>query len=258
MSGVALHRATSAASPWRALLVPALAAAVAFALLMGLGLWQLERKTWKEDLLAQMDTRAYGEPVAIPSETDWPRWRAAADEFRRVRLSGRFEPATEIPVHGLAKPGREAIPGFFLFAPLRLEGGGTVMINRGFVPTELKSVGSRAPLPAGPVTVVGLERAPETRAAFVPANDPQRTEWFVRNLDDMNGTLGLSRVAPFYVDADSTPNPGGWPKGGQTQLTLKNDHLQYAISWFGLGASLLGVFGAFAWKRLVGDGSGGD
>jgi surfeit locus 1 family protein len=100
--------------------------------------------------------------------------------------------------------------------------------------------------------VTGLLRAPETRGAFVPENDFARNEWFVRNLGDMVRARGLTRVAPFYVDADKTTNPGGWPLGGQTRLALPNDHLQYALTWFGLGLTLVGVFGTFAWRRLTG------
>ena len=87
-------------------------------------------------------------------------------------------------------------------------------------------------------------RAPERRGWFVPPNDAGRDDWFVRDLGDIAQARGLERIAPFYVDADSTPNPGGWPRGGQTRLALTNDHLQYALTWFGLALTLLGVGGA--------------
>ena len=113
-----------------------------------------------------------------------------------------------------------------MFTPLRLSDGATVFVNRGFVPTELKDpkfrAGGESP---SPVTVTGLVRAPETRATFVPANDPAREEWFMRDPAAMARARGLDRVAPFYVDADAAPNSGGWPRGGQTNLNVPNNLL---------------------------------
>jgi len=246
--------AASASHPpaWRSLLAPAVATLVALAILVGLGVWQLERKAWKEGLIDQIQTRAYGPPVAIAPEADWPAWKAQDDEFRHVRLTGAFLHEFETPVHGLA-PGPGGVQqGFFLFTPLRLSGGGTVMVNRGFVPTELRDPAKRpGSQPTGEVTVIGLVRAPEPKGWFVPENKPAENQWFTRDAPAMAAAKGLI-VAPFYVAADDIPNPGGWPKGGQTSLDLPNNHLQYAFTWFGIAATLVGVFGAFAWKRLQG------
>jgi surfeit locus 1 family protein len=245
--------ADKGAGGWRSLIGAGIATLVAFAILVGLGIWQLERKTWKEGLIAQIEARAYGPPGDIVPESGWPAWRAAADEFRHVRLTGTLLHDRSVPLHGLAMIRGQAAPGFYIFTPLLLPDGATVMINRGIVPPDLRDRSRRAEGdPAGPVTVVGLVRAPEPRGAFVPANDPARDEWFVRDLGEMTAARSLNRVAPFYIDADATPNPGGWPLGGQTRLTLPNDHLNYAITWFGLALTLLGVFGAFAWRRLRG------
>lgn len=238
----------------RSLIAPFLASLAAFAILLSLGFWQLDRKAWKEGLLRQIETRAYGATGEILPEGAWPTWLASDDEYRRVRVEGEFLPDKLIALHGLAElRQRQASQGFYLFMPLRRGDGSLVMINRGFVPTELREEATRAllALPAK-ADVVGLVRGPETRGPFVPENDPKTGSWWVRNLGDMARAQGLSRLAPFYVDADSTPNPGGWPKGGQTQLTLRNNHLQYAVTWFGLAATLVGVFTAFALKRLSG------
>ena len=93
-------------------------------------------------------------------------------------------------------------------------------------------------------------RAPETRGAFMPENDPSRNQWFVRRPDEIAKAKGLTRVAPFLIDADPMPSPAGWPKGGQTRLSMSNDHLQYALTWFGLALTLAAVFAGFAWRRL--------
>lgn len=240
---------------WRGLAAPTVATAVALAILAALGIWQLERKAWKEDLLEQVRSRAYGAPVDIPAETAWPGWQAAAGEFTRVRLSGRFQDEETVPVHGLAEIRRnQASQGYYLFTPLRRDDGTTVVINRGFVPgDQLRATLDRLPAQDDGVSeVVGLLRAPEERGWFVPENQPDRGEWFVRNLTDMAAARRLVRSAPFYVDAGASPGQAGWPAGGQTQLTLPNNHLQYAFTWFGLGGALLGVYGRFAWRRLSG------
>lgn len=244
------------------LVVPAIATAFAFAALVGLGLWQVERKAWKEGLIDQIAVRAYGPAGEPVPERDWSVWRADADEFRRVRVAGTFLPDALVSLHGIAeeRPG-QALLGYYLFEPLRLSGGAVVVVNRGFVPAELRDPVVTG-LKAGPqaTALTGLVRAPESPGLFLPANDPKRGEWFVRSLDDMASSSGLSRVAPFYIDADLTPGGDPWPRAGQTPLTLRNPHLQYAVTWFGLACTLIGVFGVFALRRLRGaeDETGGE
>jgi surfeit locus 1 family protein len=243
------------APPWRGLIAPGIATLVAFAILIGLGTWQLERLSWKENLLTQIRTRAYAPPGAILPRTEWTHWRAADDEFRHVQVSGTFLNADEVLVHGIA-PGTAGTPllGYYLFTPLRLSEGGVVMINRGFVPENLRDPASRrANMPEGEVTVTGLVRAPEPKTWFVPANRPADKEWFTRDPAAMAAAKGLT-VAPFYVAADRDPDPAAWPRGGQTPLELPNNHLQYAVTWYGIALTLVGVFGAFVWRRLAGPG----
>ncbi len=237
---------------WRSLLVPGIATLVTLAILLGLGTWQLQRMAWKEALIARIEARAYGEPGAITPESAWGSWQAEGDEFRRVRVTGTFLHEHEAPVHGLAPAERGApAQGFYLFTPLRLGDGAVVFVNRGFVPTELRNASTR-PLsrPEGEVTVTGLVRAPEERGWFHPDDAPQENRWFTRDHRAVASARGLDRVAPFYVEADAAPNPGGWPRGGQTRLTLPNNHLQYALTWYGIAATLIGVFAAFAWRRI--------
>ena len=237
---------------WRVLIAPTVATLVALAILLTLGMWQLERKAWKENLLGAINARAFGPAVQVPAELEWPSWSPARDEFRRVEVTGTLLHDKEVQLHGLAEERRgQALQGFYIFTPLRRPDGSIVMVNRGVVPTALRDPSKRAEAQAaGQVTVAGLLRNPEERGWFVPANDPSKDEWFVRNLRDMATARGLERVAPFYIDADATANPGGWPRGGQTRINLPNDHLQYALTWFGLALTLLGVYAAFAWKRL--------
>ncbi len=242
----------------RSLILPGLVTLIALAILIGLGTWQLQRKAWKEDLVSQIETRAFGEPGAIVPETEWPHWRADQDEFRKVRVTGTFLHEFEVPVYGLARGERQGAPiqGYYLITPLKLASGAIVMVNRGFVPTDLRDPARRPESqPAGEVTVTGLVRAPEVRNPFTPNDDPARNQWFSRDPQAIAAAHNLQQVAPFLIDADASPNPGGWPRGGQTPLTLPNNHLQYAITWYGIALTLIGVFAAFAWRRLRGQDS---
>lgn len=234
------------------LVAPALATLAATAILLGLGSWQLERKSWKEGLIAQIQARAYAPPGTVVPEAGWAGWRADDDQFRRVSLEGTLRQDAAVPVLGLAElRGRQATQGVYLFVPLRLDDGSTIIVNRGFVPAEEKAA-TLARLDTRPerARIAGLVRAPEAKTLFLPANDPAAGTWLVRDIAEMARAKGLERVAPYYIDADATANPGGWPQGGQTPLTLRNQHLEYALTWFGLAATLLGVFAAFAAGRL--------
>jgi surfeit locus 1 family protein len=241
-----------ATPPRRSLLVPALASLVALAVLLGLGTWQLQRRAWKDALIQQIEARAYGPPGEILPESAWSGWRAEEDEFRKVRLTGTILHQHEAPVHGLAPAERGApVQGVYLFTPLQLASGGLVFVNRGFVPLELRDPATRPQSqPTGEVTVTGIVRAGEERNWFTPNDDPAKNRWFARDPQAMAQARSLERVAPFYVEADATPNPGGWPRGGQTRLNLPNNHLQYALTWYGIALTLIGVFAAFAWPRL--------
>lgn len=246
---------TVAAARARSLAAPTLATLVALAILLALGTWQVARKDWKEGLIAQIQARAYGEPGAIVPEASWPAFDAAAQEYRRVRLTGTFLHDREALVHGLmpSQTRGQPIQGFYVMTPLRLSDGGVVLVNRGFVPTQLRDPATRAAGRIdGEAAVVGLVRASQQKAAFVPENDPAANAWFTRDLGQIADARGLTRVAPFYVDAQEGATAGDWPRPGGTILDLPNNHLNYALTWYGLALTLVAVYGAFVWRRLKG------
>lgn len=242
--------AVVARGAWRDLIAPGIAALIALAILIGLGTWQIERKTWKEDLITRIVRQTQAAPVAPPLATDWD---PARDEFRHVRVSGRFLNDKETLVHGLAAgetPGR-ALQGYYVLTPFVRDGSGMVLINRGFVPTELKAQSDRRDgLIDGSTTVTGILRASEPRGLFVPEPDPARGEWFNRDIAGIASARGLSDVAPYLIEADAAPGQTTWPRGGQLRVDLPNNHLQYAFTWFSLAACLIAVFSVFAWRRL--------
>jgi surfeit locus 1 family protein len=208
------------------------------ALLVGLGVWQLERRVWKLDLIARVEQRVHASPVAPPGPEAWPRVTADHDGYRRVRLTGVLDADHETLVQAVTEQG----PGFWVLTPLRTDQGFTVLVNRGFVPPERRARASRPLDPAsGPASVVGLLRISEPRGGFLRANDPAAGRWYSRDVQAIAKARGLSNVAPYFIDADATPNPGGWPLGGLTVIRFPNSHLVYAFTWFGLALMTAGA-----------------
>jgi len=238
---------------FRALIVPGLFALVGLGVLSSLGVWQLQRLAWKEALIARAAARAELPAMAVPAEADWPQMTAVRDEYRRVAVSGRFLNHREALVYALlSEPkGKFSGPGYWVLTPLKTASGAALFVNRGFVPLERAAAATRREgQPTGIVTVTGLLRMPEGRSWFTPADDPARGLWQERDPVAIAKAYGLAPTAPFFIDADSTPNPGGLPQGGETKLAFPNRHLGYALTWFGLALALLAVFVAFALKQL--------
>jgi surfeit locus 1 family protein len=206
---------------------------------IGLGGWQLERLQWKRGLIAEREAAVAAPPVRPPEALAEARSMA----FRHIVYEGVFLNDKEILL-GATSP-RDGDAGFDVLTPLREAGGRIVFVNRGFVPSQLKDPNSRrAGQPEGTVRVAGLLRLPpdEKPGWFLPDNRADINYWFWVDLPAMAAADGLGDVAPFYIDADATPNPGGWPQGGVTPLELPNNHLQYAITWFSLAAGMVVVY----------------
>jgi len=247
---------STARAELRGLLLPSMLAAIGIAVLVGLGFWQLERRVWKEDLIARVEARTKAPAVPIPAEADWPSLSASPDEYSRVSASGRFQHAREALVYTvLSEPkGRFSGQGYWVLTPLELASGAIVIVNRGFVPIERKEPSTRREGQIeGPVTVTGLLRMPEVGNWFTPANEPARGAWYRRDPAEIAKYFAFARAAPFTIDADAAPVPGGLPQGGETRLVFASTHLGYALTWFGLALALLGVFTVFAGRRLRGE-----
>lgn len=216
-----------------ALVVLGVAALAVFLGLLALGIWQVERRAWKLDLIARVDQRVAAAPVAPPS--DWAGIDADRDEYRHVRISGRFLNDREAQVVASTAKGA----GYWVMTPLQSADGSVILVNRGFVPTENRDPATRAAGQVdGPVTVSGLLRITEPKGGFLRSNDPAAERWYSRDVAAIAASRGLTNVAPYFVDADATPNPGGLPIGGLTVIAFPNSHLVYAVTWFGLAALL--------------------
>jgi len=217
-------------------LVLLLSVGLAVAGLTALGVWQIERRAWKLDLIARVDARVHAAPIAPPGPADWPAISAAKDEYLRVRLTGRFLNDRETSVQALTDIG----PGFWVLTPLKTDAGFLVLVNRGFVPPERRAAALHGTI-SGETRVTGLLRISEPKGRFLRPNDPAAGRWYSRDVAAIAAARGLTNVAPYFVDAEAGADPKAWPRGGLTVLSFPNNHLVYALTWFSLALLLAGV-----------------
>jgi len=226
------------------------AAAVAFAILIGLGTWQVQRLHWKEALIAGIEGRITSPPKSL---ADIGRQLAETGDvdYQPVTAKGIFEHSGERHFFTTW----QGDTGFNVYTPLRLEDGRYIFVNRGFVPYDMKDPDKRAEgQVSGPVEISGLarNRLHAKPGMFLPENDVAKNIFYWKDLDAMAASSGLPAGAsflPFFIDAGDAPNPGGWPHGGVTIIDLPNNHLQYALTWYGLAAALAGVVGVWLYRQ---------
>jgi surfeit locus 1 family protein len=216
-----------------------IACALLFAILCALGVWQLERLQWKLALIARVD----GHMAAAPLPLDRIMAMDADDaQYRRVRLSGRFDHGREAYVFTTDA----GAPVYHVLAPFTTDDGKVLMVDRGEVLKEKLDPATRASGNiAGEMHVTGVWRVPDAPGAFTPPPDTAHRIWYARDLAAIAQADHLTLAAPVVIEADATPNPGGWPKGGQTVVSFRNQHLSYAVTWFGLALGLLGIWLAY-------------
>jgi len=209
------------------------------AIFLALGVWQVERRTWKLALIEAVEARVHAPAVPAPPPASWQSIDAARDAYRHVAARGRLLNDRETLVQALTEHGA----GYWVVTPLVDERGFVALVNRGFVPPERAEARTRAEgLPQGPTTIVGLLRPSEPGGRFLRLNRPSEERWFSRDVAAIAAARRLKHVAPYFIDADDQPVAGGWPMGGLTVLSFPNNHLIYALTWFGLAAlSVAGV-----------------
>lgn len=203
----------------------------------GLGIWQVQRRSWKLDLIARVEQRLRAAPVAAPGPADWPAITAQADEYRGVILRGRYLDAAETLTMAVTERG----PGFWVLAPFLADAGFTVLVNRGFVPGDKRAPEERRKAAAGETKLTGLLRPSEPGGGFLRSNDPAAGRWYSRDVAAIASARQLGPVAPYFVDADANAEPGPLPQGGMTQVAFRNTHLVYALTWFCLALMSAGA-----------------
>lgn len=223
---------------------------LALAVLLSLGTWQLNRLHWKEGLLAQIEARRHAAPLPL-AQAEAAANTGQEAEYLRVSVQGVFDHAGERHFFATFEGGS----GFYIYTPLILTDGRVLFVNRGFVPYEMKEASTRTQgQVSGPVALTGYlrQRLNGKPSWLVPDNDVAKNIFYWKDWDRMVASDGLdpSRVLPFFVDADeSVKVPGGWPRAGVTQFDLPNNHLQYALTWYGLAISLLGVVMVMVFRK---------
>ena len=228
-------------------------ALLALVILIGLGVWQLERKAWKENLIATMTARLDGVPRALPPRAEWPALNPDRDEYTRVHFAAEFLDGQEALVYAAGSGVRTDIkgPGYFVFAPARLPDGSIVVVDRGFLPPERKDLATRAQgAPHGTIDIVGVMRWPESRGMFTPPDDLKSNVWYLRDPAAMARAKHWGAIAPFYIDQEAPVPSGGLPLPGKLVVHLPDNHLQYAVTWFGLALGLAGVYAVWLAGRL--------
>ena len=214
-----------------------IACAILFTILCGLGVWQLQRLQWKLALIATVNAHMKAAPVSLDQIAAMPADEA---QYRRVILHGRFAHANEAYVFTTDASGA---PVYHVLTPFLTDTGKTLMVDRGAVPKEKLDASSRAAgNPSGDVAVTGVWREPDPPGPFTPAPDTVHRVWYARDLAAIAMADRITLSAPVLIEADATPNLGGWPKGGQTVVSFRNQHLSYAVTWFGLAIVLLGTW----------------
>jgi surfeit locus 1 family protein len=206
---------------------------LAVVLLLSLGTWQLARLQWKRDLIARVEARVHAQPQALPAPAAWNGIERARHEYLRVAARGYWLADRYAYVHASTALGT----GYWLMAPLQLDDGNIVWVNRGYV----AKAGSAAPAPSGPVQVTGLLRMSEPGGDLLRHNVPAENRWYSRDVNALTAVRGLSGVAPFFIDADSAPpaasqanGAAAEPVGGLTVVSFPNNHLVYALTWYAL------------------------
>ncbi|MCW5692786.1 MAG: SURF1 family protein [Pseudolabrys sp.] len=236
----------------RGVFTATIATVAGVALLLGLGTWQLQRKAWKENLIATVTGRITQVPQPLLPRERWLALNPAEGEYTHVKFTATFL-ADEAYVYTAGSSLRPDVnsQGFWVFAPARLADGGVVLVNRGFVPTDRKDQATRAPgMTSGPVEIVGYLRWPEEHGLFAPADDTKANLYFTRDPDAMAAAHRWQLDAPFYIDQEAPVPPGGLPKPGKIEVQLPNNHWQYALTWYGLALALIAVYGAWLTGRL--------
>jgi surfeit locus 1 family protein len=227
---------------------------------IALGSWQVQRLQWKNALVAQVDQRVHAVPVAAPAPSSWAALSKEHDEYRHLRLDGRFVDELATKVQAATELGA----GYWVLTPFRGDDGAVVIVNRGFIPAGATAAGAGP----GATSITGLLRMSEHGRGFLRENDVANNRWYARDVEAIGAARGLARVAPYFIDQDAAPAVSqktgsdpfvlqqgeGFtsrkngsdpiskvPVGGLTVISFHNNHLVYALTWFAMALMAAGA-----------------
>jgi surfeit locus 1 family protein len=222
------------------------------ALFVGLGVWQVQRLAWKEGLIADVEARFTAAPYVLPAPDQWALTDLDALNFHPVTVNGTYEPDRTVLVFtSLSEPkGKFGGPGYWVMVPLDV-GGGTVFVNRGFVPqANAGAFAQGGTVPAGPQTITGIGVAPEPAGAFTPGPDAAHHVEWVRDPARLAAMAGVSGpVLALTIDAPAGA-PGELPQGGETTIEFPNNHFGYALTWFGFALLTPSLLAGWVWRQF--------
>jgi len=228
------------------------------AVFIGLGIWQLQRRGAKHALIAQLNERLAAAPVPLPGRAQWGALTPGKDEFRRVSFDATYAPLPDAMVYSSGSAVRNDVsgPGTWAFLPVQTPDGGNVVVNAGFVQNTMQDRGQQDRavgrlITGDPLQMTGYIRFPEAAGTLTPAGNAAKRLWFTRDHLAMARALGWDGdgkvVAPFYIDLEAPVPDSGIPKPGPLSVHLKDDHMQYAITWFTLAFAVVVAFGVW-WR----------
>jgi cytochrome oxidase assembly protein ShyY1 len=242
---------------------PAIAGFAIFTALMvmafvGLGIWQLQRRVEKHALIARLNERLATAPAPMPAPAEWNSLTPERDEFRRVSFTATYAPLPDAMVYSAGSAVRDDVsgPGTWAFLPAQLADGNTVVVNAGFIQNTMQDRDQqdravRRLITGDPLELTGYIRFPESAGTLTPPESLPKRLWFARDHLAMARALGWvesgKAVAPFYIDLEAPVPESGIPKPGPLSVRLKDDHMQYAITWFALAFAVVVAFGVW-WR----------
>ena len=217
------------------LLVPGLSTLAMLAVLLFLGTWQMGRLAWKQDMLAAIVAAEQRPPVPLA---------AAPPMLARVRAEGQFAPISAL--YGAEVRDVAGVPtgGARLLGVLLRDGAPPVLVDRGWVPVPTPNVAT------GPATIDGYIRPPGEPGTFTPADDLPGRRFYTLAPATIGRALGFSELAPFVLVAMRPPPATGYPEPAHTMPRPANNHLTYALTWYGLAGVLLVIFAVYVRKVL--------
>jgi surfeit locus 1 family protein len=230
----------------RSLLLPALTTAALVAIFVSLGLWQTRRLHEKEALIERIETRARAAPQDLPPRAQWSGLKPEEYEFRRAAARGRFLASRPALFFAHPPEGVSSEPGYVVATPFELAEGGVVLIERGFVPASKSNDPAVLAPPEGETTVSGVLRAPQSRNAFTPKDDAARGVFYTRDPTAVAAWSGVEGLAPFTLALDAAAGPQRWPRPLPAAPQITNNHLSYALTWFGLTGAIIVIFTIYA------------
>ena len=215
-----------------------------FLILIILGSWQVQRLSWKSNLISNYNYNFQQVPITVKELLKDRK----NNKFRRTVIYGEYDHANEIQIIGKTYEGNA---GFHIITPFILENNEIIYINRGWVPKKYADKKTREfSLLEDKVRVVGLVRLPQKKGYFVPENEPENGFWFTIIPEEFNGHLNIIGEKEFYIDELNIDEKLKLPMPANGKVQVPNNHLQYAITWYSLALGLLIVY--FAWHRQNG------